>query len=215
MGILEIGLTIWAWYRGWKTWALLPVGIGLCLSIFLVMVLYDTSVFKIYAPSVWGFIFIDTTVIATLVFMIVKARRNSNIDRVISGDSYLKAAFGRYQREAEKSIVSNKSVTVSLPPVRAKLILPNNTDITINGAIRTVGRNDFDRQIPSTALRYISRQHFWIRSDKGKYFIEDYQSANGTKLNGVDIRGKGLHPLNDEDRIDIAGLIVIVFRILF
>jgi hypothetical protein len=78
------------------------------------MVLYDAGVFKIYTSSVWGFIFIDTTVIATLVFMIVKSRRNSNIDRIISGDSYIEAAFGRYQGEAEKSIVNNKSVTVSL-----------------------------------------------------------------------------------------------------
>ena len=26
MGILQIGLIIWAWKRGWKAWALLPFG---------------------------------------------------------------------------------------------------------------------------------------------------------------------------------------------
>jgi pSer/pThr/pTyr-binding forkhead associated (FHA) protein len=48
----------------------------------------------------------------------------------------------------------------------------------------------------------------------GKYFIEDYQSANGTKLNGVDIKGRGLHLLKTGDKIDVAGILVLIFRVL-
>jgi hypothetical protein len=30
--IAEIGLTVWAWTRGWKAWALVPLAFGLFLS---------------------------------------------------------------------------------------------------------------------------------------------------------------------------------------
>jgi hypothetical protein len=213
MGIIEIGLTIWAWHRGWKTWALLPVGIGLCLSILLALVLHDAGVFKIYTTSIGSFIFIDVAVIATLIFMVAKAGKESNIDSGASGPDSFLFPRGKSNGEAVKSGISIKNITVSLPLGRAKLVLPNGSDIILNGTIRPIGRDDFKGRISSTALRYVSRQHFWIRSDKGKHFIEDYQSANGTKLNGVDIKGKGLHLLNDGDKIDVAGMVVLIYKV--
>jgi hypothetical protein len=214
MGILEIGLTIWAWNRGWKTWSLLPVSIGLCLSIFTALVLHDSGVFSIYAPSIGAFIFIDAAIIAVLIFMITKTRRKSNVTGNETDPNPSSVSSSNHQEETDKFKVNNRNVTVSLPLVQAKLTLPNDGDIIINGTIRPIGRGNFEGRISSTALRYVSRQHFWIRSDKGKYFIEDYQSANGTKLNGVDIKGKGLYLLNDGDRIDVAGMVVLIFKVL-
>ena len=203
MGILEIGLTIWAWKQGWKTWALLPALIGVYLLIFIALVLYDSGAFKIYAPNISGFIFVDAVVITALIVMIAIPKEKSNIGNTTS-----------FIGEAARPRVTNKNMTVSLPTVMAKLTLPNDGDIIINNCIKSIGRDDFVGLVPSSTLRYISRQHCWIRSDKGKYFIEDYHSANGTKINGINIRGKGLHSLNDGDKIDIAGIVVLTFWIL-
>ena len=214
MGILEIGLTIWAWHRGWKAWALLPLGIGLCLLILIALILQDAGVFKIYAPGIGAFIFVDGAILTALIFMVAKAKEKSNITGSAVSPDPLPAHSGVCQREADESRVNTKNATVSLPITRAKLTLPNNAEITLNGIVRPIGRDDLEGQVSLTALRYISRQHFWIRSDKGKYFLEDYQSTNGTKLYGIDIKGKGLHLLNDGDRIEIAGIVILIFNVL-
>jgi hypothetical protein len=211
VGILEISLTIWAWYRGWKIWSLLPVCIGLCLTIFIALVLYDAGLLKIYVRSIFAFLFVDAAVIAALISMIAKVRKKSIIAESET-IPYTQTPDSKNQVEAERSKVNE--VTVTLPLVKAKLTLPDNGDITISGTIKPIGRSDFEGRVSSTTLRYISRQHFWIRSDMGKYFIEDYQSANGTKLNGVDIKGRGLHLLKTGDKIDVAGILVLIFRVL-
>ena len=214
MGILEIGLTIWAWHRGWKAWALLPLGIGLCLLILIALILQDAGMFKIYAPGIGAFIFIDGAIVAVLIFMVAKAKEKSNITGSTTGLDPFLAHSGACQRGADESGVNIKNATVSLPITKAKLTLPNNADIALNGIIRPIGRGDFEGQISSSTLRYISRQHFWIRSDRGKYFLEDYQSTNGTRLNGIAIKGKGLHLLNDGDKIEISGIVVLIFKVL-
>ena len=81
MGILEIGLTVWAWNRGWGIWALFPTGIGLCLSVLIALFLYDAEVLVLHTPSLIAFIIIDAVAIATLVFMIFKPRKNSHLTK--------------------------------------------------------------------------------------------------------------------------------------
>jgi hypothetical protein len=202
MGILEIGLTVWAWNRGWKTWALLPSGIGLCLSILIALILHDAGALKIYVSSIGAFIFIDVVAVAALIFMVIQPKRITDID------GGRKTADSVQSHEA-----SNKNVTVSLSPAKAKLITRDNKEVSISESIRPIGRADFQGLIPSSELRYISSQHFWIRTDKGKYFIEDYQSTNGTRLNRVDIKGTGLHSIKNGDKIDIAGILVVNFKV--
>jgi pSer/pThr/pTyr-binding forkhead associated (FHA) protein len=61
-------------------------------------------------------------------------------------------------------------------------------------------------------LKYISRQHLMIRTEEDKYFVEDLNSANGTKTNGSDIRGKSRQELKDGDRIEVADVVALTFK---
>ncbi|MCU7786710.1 FHA domain-containing protein [Pyrobaculum sp. 3827-6] len=55
--------------------------------------------------------------------------------------------------------------------------------------------------------QYISRKHFALKYQNGTLYIKDLGSKNGTKLNGVDIRGKDWQPLKPGDEIEIADVI--------
>jgi hypothetical protein len=102
--------------------------------------------------------------------------------------------------------------TTPPPSARAKLILPDNSEISLAEETRSIGRSDFEETVPAKALSYISRQHLRISYENGDYFIEDRNSANGTKLNGVDIKGKGWQGLKDGDRIDVADVTTLTFK---
>ena len=74
--VLEICLTIAAWQRGWKEWALLPPGIALGGSYLLGSIMFasgasDESILAM--GLVWDFV-----CIGTLIAMIVKARKKSH-----------------------------------------------------------------------------------------------------------------------------------------
>jgi hypothetical protein len=97
---------------------------------------------------------------------------------------------------------------------RARLVLPNNSELCIAGEQRIFGRGDLARAIGLDELGLISRSHFRIVQDGGLFFIEDSGSANGTHLNGEDITGKGPHPLQDNDAIELPGAVRIKFHSL-
>jgi pSer/pThr/pTyr-binding forkhead associated (FHA) protein len=59
----------------------------------------------------------------------------------------------------------------------------------------------------------MSRQHFNVRYENGEYFINDHASANGTNINGIDIKGKGWQELKDGDRIDVSGIVTLTYKI--
>ena len=102
------------------------------------------------------------------------------------------------------------------PTVRAsygKLALADNTEIQLTGPTTDIGRDNFGKLASDDTLNYVSRQHCRITTEEGKYFIEDLQSANGTKVNGVDIVGKGKQELKDGDRIDLADVVSLTFRV--
>ena len=61
-------------------------------------------------------------------------------------------------------------------------------------------------------LKYVSRKHCRVINESGKFFIEDLQSANGTKVNGVEIADKGKQELKDGDVIELADLVRLTFR---
>ena len=72
--IVEIALTIWAWLRGWKAWALLPLGIALLIG-FLIGFIMGAAVLE----EGWLLLLvIDVAAIGALIFMIVKPRRKAN-----------------------------------------------------------------------------------------------------------------------------------------
>jgi len=88
---------------------------------------------------------------------------------------------------------------------KAILELPNGLKIKLGGESEVIGRAQVARYLGLDKLGAISRQHFRISFEDGRPFIEDMGSANGTKVNGRDIRGEGLVGLHDGDIIEMAG----------
>ncbi len=97
---------------------------------------------------------------------------------------------------------------------RGKIALPNGMEILLDGGGRVIGRGDLARALEIQELALVSRRHFEIKAQQGQFYIEDLGSANGTRLNGVDISGKGQLPLNHDDVIELAGVIRLKFHIL-
>jgi pSer/pThr/pTyr-binding forkhead associated (FHA) protein len=91
--------------------------------------------------------------------------------------------------------------------------MPDNSKIAIDNPVKVLGRGDFEKVVSRDNLKYVSRQHFVIYTEGGKYYIEDQNSANGTKINGHEIRGKGKQELKNGDKIDLADMVVLTFRI--
>ncbi len=68
------------------------------------------------------------------------------------------------------------------------------------GKSTTIGRDDSNTI--SIKDRYMSKKHAQIIEDEGIFFLEDLSSANGTFLNGEEI--KDAIELKDKDIIDIG-----------
>jgi ribosomal protein L40E len=101
----------------------------------------------------------------------------------------------------------------TLPMVQpvAKLVLPTMREIVISDLEMQIGRADFLEDMPPEDVKFISREHFRIIFEDGKYYILDENSTNGTKLNSIEIKGK--RELNDTDRIILANTVELKFRI--
>jgi len=86
-------------------------------------------------------------------------------------------------------------------------------NIPITRLPQVFGRSDFVDVAPREVINAISRRHFEIGYDyaQGTFYIQDLGSTNGTYVNGVDIRGKGLVPLRNGDRINVAGVLDLTF----
>ena len=99
----------------------------------------------------------------------------------------------------------------------AKLVAPNGKVIPIVSTRQAFGREDFQDVVPPESLKLISRRskpQFEIYFDPNtkQFYIVDNNSANGTYLNGVNIRGKGPQPLKNGDRISPAGVVELIFQ---
>jgi ribosomal protein L40E len=98
-----------------------------------------------------------------------------------------------------------------VPKIQRMLVLPDGSEIAIESR-KSIGRLDLTKFTDPTQIRWISRQHFEIFQENGTYYIEDEQSANGTKLNGTEIRQQGKQLLKDKDEIIVGDAIKVVFR---
>jgi len=129
-------------------------------------------------------------------------------------------------RAGEETVVTPAPVTpaVSAPAVGgetvvalAKLVTPQGEALPITSLRQAFGREDFQRYVIPDQARLISRRstpQFEIYFDLStrQFYIVDNNSANGTYLNGVNIRGRGPQPLKDGDRINPAGVLELVFQ---
>jgi len=111
-----------------------------------------------------------------------------------------------------KTVPSVPSKIVSAP-LAAKIILPNNQEIAIAGKERIFGRGDFKGCISDDERYYISKLHFSITKENDRFYIEDKNSKNGTKLNGVEIKDMGRKELKDGDEIAVANVLNMKFNI--
>ncbi|MCZ7396970.1 MAG: FHA domain-containing protein [Candidatus Methanoperedens sp.] len=112
-----------------------------------------------------------------------------------------------YIRIKTKHKFEQNTILMKPRSVLAMLILPNNNEIKITEPEKIVGREDFVGAIPADDLQFIGRKHFKIiKMDNGLY-IEDLDSANGTKLNGDEIKGAGRIELKDGDEILVADIL--------
>ena len=75
-----------------------------------------------------------------------------------------------------------------------------------------LGRNNFSNTLSRDQLSYISRQHFQLSYENGRYYIEDMRSMNGTRVNSAEIRGAGRHELRNGDSIEMGNVARLVFR---
>jgi hypothetical protein len=78
----EIGLTIWAWRRGWKGWALLPMAVSLLAGIFAAFVV-GASGGSVDDVSGFGLV-LDLVSIGVLIYMGARGRTTSPSYRVQS-----------------------------------------------------------------------------------------------------------------------------------
>ena len=86
----------------------------------------------------------------------------------------------------------------------AKLILPNNNNIIVNGAEKVIGREDFLGVVTSDKLYFIGKDHFKIVRKEKSFYIQDLNTKNGTTVNGIALEGDHEHRLDDGDEIMIA-----------
>jgi len=88
--------------------------------------------------------------------------------------------------------------------------------LKLKGSRVVIGREDLAGLLPPEKATYITRKarggHFLILRQKHTFFIQDLGSTNGTYVNGVNIRGRGLVPLKDGDVIQVPGAFEAVFR---
>ena len=115
---------------------------------------------------------------------------------------------------AATSAAGDPGVSTSVaeaPP--AKLVMPDGSEMLLAGNTRTFGRQDFEKLLPGDRASFISRQHINIWYEDGKYYIEDRDSTNGTRINGSEIRASGRQALVDGDVVELADKLSITFKI--
>jgi hypothetical protein len=95
---------------------------------------------------------------------------------------------------------------------KARLVTPGNIEIPVAAGTMSIGRGDLARALAAEDLKYISKQHFTIDFSDDRHYIEDINSMNGTKLNGIEIKGKGKQTLKDGDQIAVADVVTLTFK---
>lgn len=93
----------------------------------------------------------------------------------------------------------------------AKFESPGGTTMPVTG--KPLGRRDLQALVSPDKADLISRKHIEVTYENSQYFIEDINSTNGTKLNGSDIRGTGKHSIANGDKVELAGVLTLTFKV--
>jgi len=145
----------------------------------------------------------------------------SNCDQEISEEESFCTECGNLLSETtdskeipinEQNTETNESNEPSLK--KGKLVFPDDSEIEIDESQRLLGRADLKNFLDSDS-NDISRGHFTVFEEYGKYYLEDgstnvqYKaSEKHTILNDEDITGKGKIELNDGDTIKVSDAVL-------
>jgi hypothetical protein len=91
------------------------------------------------------------------------------------------------------------------------LVLPDGSEIPIQGS-KSLGRLDLAKYAAASEVMWISRQHFDLFEENGTPYIIDEKSANGTKVNGKEIKQQGKQQLKNGDEIIVGDAVKLVFK---
>ena len=94
----------------------------------------------------------------------------------------------------------------------AKLILPNNNNIIVDGAEKVVGREDFVGVISTDKLLYIGKDHLKITKEGDNFYIQDLKTKNGTKINGDKLSGNEMKLLSSGDELEVGKTVKIYYQ---
>jgi hypothetical protein len=94
----------------------------------------------------------------------------------------------------------------------AKLILPNNNNIVVDGAEKIIGREDFVGVISTDKLLFIGKDHFKITKDNDSFFIQDLNTKNGTEVNGEKLIQNEMKLLSSGDDIMVGKTLSMRYR---
>ncbi|HII94354.1 MAG TPA: FHA domain-containing protein [Candidatus Methanofastidiosum sp.] len=122
----------------------------------------------------------------------------------------------------DKTVVGRKVEIASNPSYI--LYHPQETIRVVNEIHRIFGREDFERFITPLEAQSISRKtsggHFRItmafneQTEQVRYYLEDLDSSNGTKVNGIDLRKGEKVALKHSDIITVGKAMKIEFKTL-
>lgn len=93
----------------------------------------------------------------------------------------------------------------------AYLELPNGQRIPITLSSQEFGRNELASYLPPGQVSYLSRRHFRVFQQGGRWFVEDLGSTNGTLVDGRQIKGSGPVEIRDGSTISPAGVVMLRF----
>jgi hypothetical protein len=116
---------------------------------------------------------------------------------------------------ASTAVSSGTGVMVTSPAAAghgAKLETSGGELFNLGGKLGALGRKDFQSLLKPDRAELISRQHILLDYEDGRYYIEDKQSTNGTRLNGSAIKGTGRHLLKEGDTIELGNALTFTFR---
>jgi len=124
----------------------------------------------------------------------------------VVSSSQLEAPTHVSSRLTEETVLGSSTPPAGTLTRLATLSSPRG-NLYVTSVVQEFGRSNFLGIVPGGELNLISRRHFRTHLQGGKLFIEDLGSANGTFVNGVDIRGRGMIPLERGDRVNVAGVV--------
>lgn len=150
---------------------------------------------------------VSLTILAVLIFLVIRTYSK----RLMAGEKAAPEEIPFIPTTGQEEIppISDRQAE----EVRARLLLPGGLDIRLVGGGKVIGRADLARSLDLDTLTLISQNQFQVTYNDGHYFIEDGESTNGTVLNGIDIRGKGVFILKDSDIIEPAGAVQLKFSV--